>query len=66
MASSSNANMLRLGTGVTGTTDTYFVAFRTPINFDVGLPSEARNVVEVSATTQRVGACRGAQDQQFH
>jgi hypothetical protein len=32
---------------VTGTSDTYFVSFRAPVGYDSGLPSEARNAVQV-------------------
>jgi hypothetical protein len=42
-------SLLRLGTGVTGTSDTYFVSFRAPVAFDFQLPTEARNMVQVRA-----------------
>jgi hypothetical protein len=41
---------------VTGAGDTYFVAFRAPIGFDVGLPEEARNTVEVREEWMRYPA----------
>jgi hypothetical protein len=41
------AALLRLTPAVTGTSDTYFVSFRAPVGYDSGLPSEARNAVQV-------------------
>jgi hypothetical protein len=47
MSSGNSANMLRLTPAVTGTSDTYFVSFRAPTNYDVGIPQETKNTVQV-------------------
>jgi hypothetical protein len=47
LSGNSSRCTLRFGPGVTATPESYFVSFRQPTGFDLGLPSEARNVVQV-------------------